>query len=113
MKYIWYTPIKNYPLNVTLKMRLEESGVILGSSQIFTLHTIAAKTTLLLDNCSFQVKPIHFFHFLIHTPYSSNPWFDLNNSKPIQVMTISPILKIHLKGSYMWSHTLVTVKIIE
>ena len=34
-------------------MRFEEPGVISVSSQVFTTQTIAAKTTLLLDNCSF------------------------------------------------------------
>ena len=37
---------------MTLKMRLEEPGVISVSSQVFTTQTIDAKVTLLLDNCS-------------------------------------------------------------
>ena len=38
-----------YPLYMTLKMRLEEPGVTSVNSKVFT----TAKTTLLLDNCSF------------------------------------------------------------
>ena len=45
---------------MTLKMRLEEPGVISVSSQVFTTQTIAGKTALLQDYCSFYVKPIRF-----------------------------------------------------
>ena len=74
---------------MTLKIRLEEFGVISVNSQEFTKQTIDTKVTLLQDNCSFKLKPIRFLRSLIRTPLSTNPLFDLNNRKPIQVMTIS------------------------
>ena len=75
-----------------LKMRLEETVVISVSAQVFTTQTTDAKFTFLLENCSFYAKLICFLHLLIHTPRSTNPWFDLNNTKPIRVMMISPML---------------------
>ena len=76
---------------MTLTMRLEEPGVISVSYQVFTTQTIDAKVTLLLYYCSIEVKPFRFLHLLFHTPCSTNPWFDLKNTKPIRVMTISPM----------------------
>ena len=70
-------------------MRLEKSGV-----------TFATKTILMQDYCSFEVKPINFLKLLICTPPSTNPWLDLNNTKPIRVITISPMRRVQYEVQY-------------
>ena len=56
MKYIWYSPTKSkFSLYMTLKIRLEEPGVISVRFQVFTTRNIAAKQLFCWINAPFKL----------------------------------------------------------